>query len=148
VNAQRALVQRLLDERDVARVCVRYATALDTRDWALLESCFSASPVFVHPGGRLEGFLAILARTSAALAPLDVTQHLLSAPSVEVDGDAARAHCLFQAQHVRRGTPGGETCVIAGSYTDTMLRTADGWRLQERVQTYSWRDGNRAVLAR
>ena len=142
------MVQRLLDEREVARVCVRYTTALDSRDWALLESCFAPSPVFVHPGGRLEGFPAILARTAAALNPLDVTQHLLGNVAVEVDGDVARSSCCFQAQHLRRGTPGGDTYLIAGSYADTMIRTDDGWKISERVQEYSWRDGNRAVVAR
>ena len=52
--------RRLADRQEIADLCARYATALDTRDWALLETCFAAEPVFVHPGGRLEGFPAIL----------------------------------------------------------------------------------------
>jgi len=66
----------------------------------------------------------------------------------EVDGDTARSVCYFQAQHVRAGAPGGETYIIAGSYADTLTRTAGGWRIAERVQAYIWRDGNRAVVAR
>jgi hypothetical protein len=31
---------------------------------------------------------------------------------------------------------------------DTLTRTADGWKITERVQAYIWRDGNRAVVAR
>lgn len=141
-------LQRLLDQKDVADLCVRYTSALDKRDWQLLESCFTSNPVFVHPGGRLEGFAAILARTSAALEPLDATQHLLGNVVVRVDGDAATATSYFQAQHVRAGTPGGDTYLIAGSYADSLVRTPDGWRIAERVQAYMWRDGNRAVVAR
>jgi hypothetical protein len=141
-------VRTLADKQEIAEQCVRYMSALDTRDWALLESCFTGSPVFVHPGGRLEGFPAILARTSAALGPLDATQHLLGNVLVEVDGETARSSCYFQAQHVRAGTPGGDTYVIAGSYTDRWVRTPAGWRIAERVQAYLWRDGNRAVVAR
>ena len=48
----------------------------------------------------------------------------------------------------RTGAPGGETYVIAGSYADTLTRTTDGWKIAERIQTYIWRDGNRAVVAR
>ena len=66
----------------------------------------------------------------------------------EVDGDTARATSYFQAQHVRAGTPGGDTYIIAGSYTDTLTRTPDGWKIAERVQVYLWRDGNRAVVSR
>jgi hypothetical protein len=66
----------------------------------------------------------------------------------EVDGDTARSVCYFQAQHVRTGCPGGDTYLIAGSYADKLTRTPGGWRITERVQTYAWRDGNRAVVAR
>jgi SnoaL-like domain len=138
----------LLDRQEIAELCIRYTFALDTKDWALLESCFAPNPAFVHPGGRLEGFDEILGRTSAALTPLDATQHLLGNIHVEVDGDTARSSCYFHAQHVRAGTPGGELYVIAGRYQDTLVRTDVGWRITERVQTYQWRNGNRAVVAR
>jgi ketosteroid isomerase-like protein len=141
-------LQQLVDQREIADLCARYTSALDTKDWQLLESCFTTDPVFVHPGGRLQGFPAILARTSAALEPLDATQHLLGNVVVVVDGDAATATSYFQAQHVRAGTPGGDTYLIAGSYTDRLVRASDGWRIAERVQAYMWRDGNREVVAR
>lgn len=141
-------VQRLIDRQEIADLCARYASALDTKDWALLESCFADAPVFVHPGGRLEGFGAILARAKGALEPLDASQHLLGNIVAYVDGDCARCACYFQAQHVRTGTPGGDTYIIAGSYTDTLTRTPGGWKIAERVQVYQWRDGNRAVVSR
>lgn len=141
-------LRTLQDRQEIADLCVRYTTALDTVDWELLRSCFVEAPVFVHPGGRLEGWEAILARTSAALSPLDVTQHLLGNITAEVDGDRATSRCYFQAQHVRYDTPGGNTYVIAGRYTDRLERTADGWRIAERVQDYAWREGNREVVRR
>jgi hypothetical protein len=140
--------QAVLDRQDIAELCIRYTTALDTLDWSLLASCFAPSPAFVHPGGRLAGFDEILARTSAALTPLTRTQHLLGNIVAEVDGDAGRCSCYFHAQHVRTGTPGGDLYVIAGRYDDALARTPDGWRITERVQTYLWRNGNRAVVAR
>ncbi len=73
-NADAEAAQRLSDRQEIADLCVRYTAALDTKDWALLESCFAPFPVFVHPGGRLEGFPAILERTKAALTPLTATQ--------------------------------------------------------------------------
>jgi SnoaL-like domain len=147
-NTDAEAAQRLTDRQEIAGLCVRYTTALDTKDWALLESCFAQSPVFVHPGGRLEGFPAILERTKAALTPLPASQHLLGNIVVRVDDDTARSVCYFQAQHVRIGTPGGERYIIAGSYADTLNRATGGWKITERVQTYIWRDGNRAVVAR
>ena len=141
-------VQRLIDRQEIADLCVRYTYALDTKDWALFESCFTSTAVFVHPGGRLEGLEAIGDRSRGALTPLDASQHLLGNVVAEVAGDTARATSYFQAQHVRAGTPGGDTYIIAGSYTDTLARTASGWKITERVQAYLWRDGNRAVVKR
>jgi SnoaL-like domain len=68
--------------------------------------------------------------------------------TAEVDGDTARSVCYFPAQHVRAGTAGGETYIIAGRYADSLTRTADGRKITERVQDHLWRDGNRAVVAR
>jgi ketosteroid isomerase-like protein len=141
-------LQLLSDRQEIAELCARYTAALDSLDWALLRSCFADAPAFVHPGGRLDGWDEILARTSAALTPLDRTQHLLGNIVVSVDGDRARSSCYFHAQHVRTGTPGGDLYVIAGRYEDTLHRTDGGWRIVERVQTYQWRSGNRAVVAR
>ena len=141
-------VRRLTDRLEIADLCARYAFALDAKDWALLESCFTGAPAFVHPGGRLEGVEAILTRAKGALEPLDASQHLLGNIVADVDGDSAHCTCYFQAQHVRRGTPGGDTYIIAGSYTDALTRTSGGWKIAERVQVYLWRDGNRAVVSR
>lgn len=138
----------LLDRQQIAELCFRYAAALDAKDWEALRSCFAADPAFVHPGGRLTGFAEILARTSAALTPLECTQHLIGNVLATVSGDTARCSCYFHAQHVRSGTPGGDLYVIAGRYDDELVRTTDGWRIAERVQTYLWRAGNRAVIAR
>jgi SnoaL-like domain len=143
-------VQRLTDRQEIADLCARYMFALDRKDWSLLATCFTDAPVFIHPGGHADGFSAILARARGALEPLDASQHLLGNVllDVDVDADSARATCYFQAQHVRAGTPGGDMYIIAGSYTDTLTRTADGWKIAERVQEYLWRDGNRAVVSR
>jgi hypothetical protein len=145
-----AAVQRLIDRQEIADLCTRYTYGLDTRDWALVRSCFTDAPVFVHPGGRIEGAEGIIDRARGALEPLDASQHLLGNVLVDVAHDNRTARCTsyFQAQHVRAGTPGGDTYIIAGSYTDTLTRTTDGWKIAERVQVYLWRDGNRAVVAR
>ena len=143
-----SVVAELLDKNQIADLCAGYAYALDQRDWAALRKCFTEAPVFVHPGGHIEGVDGIVERARGALEPLDSSQHLLGNVVVEVDGDDASSICYFQAQHVRAGTPGGDTYLIAGSYTDRLVRTPQGWRIAERVQVYLWRDGNRAVVAR
>jgi hypothetical protein len=141
-------VAELVDKQEIADLCARYTFALDQQDWPALRGCFTDEPVFVHPGGRIEGIDRIIERARGALEPLDASQHLLGNILIEVDGHDAVSICYFQAQHVRAGTPGGDTYLIAGSYADRLVRTTQGWRIAERVQVYLWRDGNRAVVAR
>ena len=78
---------------------------------------------------RIEGVDGIVERSRGALEPLDASQHLLGNIVVEVNGDDATSVCYFQAQHVRAGTPGGDTYFIAGSYADRLVRTPQGWRI-------------------
>lgn len=136
------------DRSGVVDHVVRLARAQDAKDWPAVAASYTPDAVYVHPAGRLEGADAIVTRTRAALERLDASQHLLGSHLVEVDGDVARSSCYFHAQHVREGAVGGDHYVIAGDYTDTLVRTPDGWRIAERVQTYLWRSGNRDVVAR
>ncbi len=141
-------LRRLRDQTEIADLCVRYAYALDRKDWAAVAECFTGEAAFSHPGGRLNGVEAIVDRARTALERLDATQHLIGSISVEVRGDSARALCYFHAQHVREGAPGGDLYTIAGSYADRLVRTTAGWRIAERVQEYQWRSGNRRVVSR
>ena len=72
----------------------------------------------------------------------------MSNHQVAIDGDAATCRCYFQAQHVRHGTEGGDNFIIAGRYEDRLVRTAGGWRIEHRVLTVDWTEGNPSVVRR
>lgn len=140
---------QLVDDRsEICERIARLAQAQDGRDWGAVATSFVTDATYVHPGGRLEGVDQIVDRTRNALQVLDASQHLIGTITVTVDGDAATSRAYFQGQHVRAGTPGGDIYTIAGTYADTWVRTPDGWRISSRTQTYSWRSGNRDVVAR
>jgi len=140
--------QRLRDHQEISNLLARYARGLDAHDWDAVQACFEPGAAFVHPGGVQEGGEAIVERARAALTPLTASQHLLGTIAIEVDGDTAHASTYFQAQHVRDDAPGGPLFIIAGTYDDDLVRSADGWRIRERRQTYTWRDGNPEVVRR
>jgi 3-phenylpropionate/cinnamic acid dioxygenase small subunit len=142
-------IQQLLDERAIIDVCVRYATAIDDRDWERLRSCFLPDAVGIYHADRpLTGYPAIEEAVRTAVTPLSRTQHLVTNFTVVLDGDRATSRCYLHAQHVRAGLPGGETFVIAGRYSDRLVRTDDGWRIRERRLDRWWTAGNPAVTAR
>ena len=139
----------LLDRQDVVDVAVRYATALDTRDWDLLRTCFVPDAVAVYEGlGRCDGYGAIEDVCRTALTPLDASQHMIGNFAVTVDGAAARMSCYLQAQHVRRTADGGPNFMMAGRYDDELVRTAEGWRISRREFSVTWTDGNPGVMTR
>jgi 3-phenylpropionate/cinnamic acid dioxygenase small subunit len=142
-------LQQLLDERAIVAVCVRYATAIDDRDWDRLRSCFLLDAVGIyHPDRPLIGYQAIGDAIRTAVTPLTRTQHLVTNFAVDLQGDEASSSCYLHAQHVREGLPGGEKFVIAGRYVDRFARTPDGWRIRERRLDRWWTAGNPAVTAR
>lgn len=142
-----AEVRRLLDRQEIIDVAVRYTWALDTRDWAMLRTCFVPDAVALYGRpGRREGIESIEAACRAALGPLDASQHIVSNFDVRIDGDHATHRCYVQAQHVRAAADGGANFIIAGSYSDDLVRTEDGWRITRRELKQLWTDGNPAVL--
>jgi 3-phenylpropionate/cinnamic acid dioxygenase small subunit len=142
-----AFVQVLLDEREIIKLCYRYAAALDDRDWELLRTCFLPDAVAEYEGlDRCDGFEAIQELCRGALAPLDRSHHLVGNVYPVVDGHEATCQCYLQAQHVRAGTPGGDTFLLGGRYSDELVRTEEGWRIAVRRLETWWTTGNPAVI--
>ena len=141
-------LQELLDRAQITDVIVRTALAQDAHDWQAVADCFAPEAVYLHPGGRMEGVEAIVERSRRALEPLDGSQHLIGSIQVTVAGDDGRTTSYFQAQHVRHAAAGGALYAIAGTYHDTFARRHGQWRIVERRQEYSWREGNPAVIVR
>ena len=141
------LLRGLSDRHEIGEVLIRYATALDSRDWDLLGACFTADAVadYGELGGVNEGLPAIVS-VVRSLEGFDSTQHLIGNIAVELAGDRATATCYLQAQHVVLGTEGGDCFTIAGTYRDELARTADGWRIVHRRLEPSWQSGNPKVL--
>ena len=142
-------LRSLLDRAAIHDLLVTLALAQDERDWDALADCYLPDAVYVHPGGELHGVAEIVGRTRTALTPLDACQHLLGTILVAIDEPEATGITYFQAQHVRRGLPGGELYIIAGTYRDRFRRGADSrWRVAHRTQEYTWRAGNPEVTRR
>jgi hypothetical protein len=136
------------DRLDIMQLHHRYAWALDQRDWSMLERCFTpdGGVDYGDLGGEFQGAAEIAAFCRQALEGLDASQHLIGNTMIELDGDRATATCYFQAQHVFEGAPGGDTYIVAGTYTDVLTRDDDGWRIAHRTLTPSWTQGNPDVF--
>lgn len=140
-------ITRLLDLQAIVDVTIAYTWALDTRRFEDLRQVFLPDAT-ASLGSELTGIDAIIERVDRVLTPLDDSQHLVSNHEVRLDGDRATCRCYFQAQHIRRGTDGGDNFIVAGRYEDDLARTTAGWRIARRVLVPMWSEGNPAVLRR
>jgi 3-phenylpropionate/cinnamic acid dioxygenase small subunit len=125
----------LSDRAQIEDVLTRYTTALDTKDWALLEQVFSTSAVADYsqvrgPAQPVVSASAIAALLKATLGTL-TTQHVWSNASIELNGASAKAVSYLIAQHWRKSD--GLEFVLHGRQVDTLAREAAGWRLTNRV---------------
>lgn len=144
-----ASLETLVVRQEIVDLLTRYATALDTRDWPLLASCFTedATAEYRGFGERREGYAAIEAGLRNALDGLDSSQHIVTNHVVRIDGHTAHTTCYLQAQHFRRGTEGGDTFTVGATYRDRLVHDEHGWRIAERLLEPTWIEGNRAVFA-
>jgi hypothetical protein len=117
-----------------------YAEGCDTRNAALLRSCFSdGATLTVHWIDRdatTMTFPAGADHIPANLARYDLTFHFIGNHRVELDGDQATGHTACFAHHVT----GTDDHVMAIRYEDTYRREADGWKIAERHLHHLWNE--------
>ncbi len=146
-------LQHLLDREAIRETVYRYATGIDTRDWELYRSIL-ADPVridFSSWNGRPAADTAAddwVAGVRVLFTGLDATQHSMSNPIVEVDGDRAVCTVYMQAAHFLHSDRGDDSFTIGGHYRDTLIRTGEGWRIDGVTLTVTWRRGNEGVMTR
>ncbi|MBM4268157.1 MAG: nuclear transport factor 2 family protein [Deltaproteobacteria bacterium] len=120
------------DSEAIRDVLVRYATAIDDKNWALLRTCFTADASTDYGDiGKWSDADGIVAFMEAAHQGFRATNHMLSNFVVRVDGDRARATTYF---HAVLSFAGDEAAWVdsVGRYEDTLVRAADGWQIASR----------------
>lgn len=128
---------------------IRYATALDGKDWPLLRSCFTANALVDYhlPGGTLlQGSDQVVEFNRNTITPMSATLHCMSNQQFRSEESGVVGTCYVIAQHVRRNLPGGEKCLIGAIYRDRYEREIDGWRISFRDAQAIWVSGNWRVI--
>jgi len=134
-------VARLLDDRAVRDVVLRYARGVDRRDLGLVRGCF-------EPGAPYEGSLATgtvddaLRALEDALGRWDSTMHFVGNQLVELDGDRASCESYAIAFHRRDRVGDAAELVVGIRYEDELSRGATGWRIARRRACALWSRGS------
>ena len=117
--------------QDVADLLVRYATAIDRRDWKLLRSCFTDDCVADYgANGTWHSGDEITEWMRKTHDPLGYSLHRITNPSVAADGDAVTARSYVDA--IVLGPDNVRGAQVDGFYDDVVVRTDDGWKIARR----------------
>jgi SnoaL-like domain len=132
------------DRLEIDDLLTRYATAVDNREWALLDDVFSPDAVLDYrsAGGIRGSYPEVRKWLSEVLGLFTWTQHLVVNRAVALDpeGATARSKSVFHNpnQMIIKGEPW--LFVVGGWYHDRLARLNEGWRITQRVEETLWWD--------
>jgi 3-phenylpropionate/cinnamic acid dioxygenase small subunit len=117
--------------QDITEVLVRYASAVDGRDWDLLRSCFTSDCRAEYGGlGAWQGVDALIAFMVDAHARMGPSLHRISNAAITVTGD--RASARTHVDMVGMSPDGASGVTSIGRYDDELVRMDGGWRITRR----------------
>lgn len=141
----------LADRLDVRRLADVYCSAVDDGDAARMASLFTAdgrlvvyapgaSPGSGEPLRRWDGEPGFARLISVLAESYERWVHFLGNHWVDFDDDRASGEAYLFACHLRRAADGAslEEEVAVIRYIDYYVRTADGWRFEERNAQRQW----------
>jgi 3-phenylpropionate/cinnamic acid dioxygenase small subunit len=122
------------DKEQIAEVLIRYATGIDSKDWPLFRSCWTDEiDADYQQLGRFtsaDALTEVMTRLHENMGP---TYHRLSNFVIAVDGDRATVRSYVQAVLMLQPDDSTNWVDATGHYDDVFVRTADDWRINERV---------------
>jgi ketosteroid isomerase-like protein len=120
------------DERAISAVLVRYATAIDRRDWPLFATCFTDDVVTdygdIGKWTALKPFADYMEKGHLKVGP---TMHKLSNFVITGRGDHAAATSYIDALLLPLA-PGGSIRRAEGRYEDQLVRVKGEWKISNR----------------
>ena len=127
----------LADRLDLAQLVTDYAYAIDERAFERLDTVFTPDAWidYTAMGGIAGRYPEVRAWLPEALKHFPGYMHLVGNLSFAIDGDTATGKvACFNPMVV----PGADTMFLGLWYLDRYVRTADGWRIRERVERKSY----------
>jgi 3-phenylpropionate/cinnamic acid dioxygenase small subunit len=131
-------VHAISDKLEIRELLYRYARAVDTQDWALLSSVFTADAHLDYtsvdgPAGPRDDVVGWLERS---LTPVPMTQHFITNIEIELHGDRAKVRAMFYNPMQLPGLADLSYC--GGNYVHDLVRTGEGWKSERLVEDSKW----------
>lgn len=142
------------DKLTVSETVYRYAVGIDTRDFASYRSIFAdevRTDFSSYRGGESATMTGDqwVANVRPLFTGLDATQHSMTNPLPDVDGERATCRMYVQAHHVYQPGDPASWFTIGGYYDDTLVRSVQGpagWLITGVTLTVLWRRGDPSIM--
>jgi hypothetical protein len=134
----------MVDRFDIDDLLTRYTVAIDTKDWDLLGTVYTPDAYIDYSasGGAKGRYPEVAAWLAKILALFPMTQHFCTNRVITLEGDTATGRAYFYNPMGSPDGKGGLTLFyVGGYYNDRFVRTADGWRIAERIEEMAFMDG-------
>lgn len=133
-------VLTLEDRLAVDDLLTRYATAIDSRKWDLLDTVFTpdARLDYRSAGGTADDYPTVRAWLASVLPIFDVTQHHVLNRIVRVVDGVARATSNFLNVNLLQVSGEPWVFTVGGRYHDRLVHTPEGWRICHRLEETQW----------
>jgi len=147
----RLTIETLIDRAEISDVVLRYATAVDGRDWELYRAVFT-DPLtvdFSSWSGEPEMTLQVdewVERVRKTLSGFNATQHLSSNHVITLKGDRATCVSYLVARHYLVEGSERRMHSIGGHYTNQLVRLAGDWKIARCALTVTWEMGDRGLF--
>lgn len=130
-------------EREIGRVILRYARAVDRLDFDAVRSCFHEDAVIRYDEWFEGGLDEAMAWLSASMPKLLGTLHVFNPPWIELAPDGRRATAESYAVNSARYPLDREGQIIQNvtgtRYFDTLEFRSDRWAIVSRRTERAWR---------
>lgn len=138
----------LLAEREIARAVVRFARAMDERDWPVLHAIMLPDATADLGTGTLRGPGETEAAIRSFLDDCGPTQHLLGNMLIDVDLESgtATSRTYVSDLHLGFGDRQGLSFSTLGDYHDSWRLTDGEWRMSHRTKHMRGTQGEIEVL--
>jgi uncharacterized protein (TIGR02246 family) len=137
-----AQLQELADRLELRSLVDAYAFAADQRDRASFAGVFTVDGTLAtgQGGPRYVGQPAIASVLNWVEERFDKTMHFVGNQSAQLQGDVAQGLVYCLAHHISNNDGAPRDTVMFVRYVDRYVRTADGWRIEERELNIEWQE--------
>lgn len=131
-------VQALADQVEITNLLTRYAHAVDTKDWELYRSVFTADAIIDYSSaGAIVGTRdEVVDWFARAFGVIPWTMHYITNIDADITGDTATVTAMFYNPMQLPGMTDPSYC--GGYYHHQLVRTREGWRSQSLREENVW----------